>query len=107
VKNSFRNAEYRACILEEKNTSSKFCLIQSKKHAFHTVELRKAALSPYDDKRFLLNIQVLQKYLTKYCDLNVESLCPIRTKVAEYEQYILHHEIDFPMNLDNPSAPID
>jgi hypothetical protein len=37
-----------------------------------------------------------------------DSILPqIQTKVAEYEQYILNHDNDFPMNLDNPSAPID
>jgi hypothetical protein len=55
VKKNIRHAEYRACILDEKPTTSKFCAIQSRKHELHTVEIRKAALSPYDDKRYLLN----------------------------------------------------
>jgi hypothetical protein len=48
VKKNIRHAEYRACIFDEQPTSSKFCAIRITKHDLHTVEQRKAVLSPYD-----------------------------------------------------------
>ena len=60
VKKSFvskriRHADYRDCIFNEQPTTAKFCVIRSTKHKLHTLEITKAALSPYDDKRFLVN----------------------------------------------------
>jgi RNase P subunit RPR2 len=55
VSKVIRHKMYRDCLFNETPTSSNFFVIRSTKHELHTTEITKAALSPYDDKRYLLN----------------------------------------------------
>src|SRR6218665_1515524 len=52
---SIRHADYKKCLFEELPTSSTFHNIGSFEHGLHTTKIAKAALSPYDDKRYLIN----------------------------------------------------
>ena len=45
---------YRDCLLDEKTTSARFWTIRSFAHQITTYETNKTALSPFDDKRYLL-----------------------------------------------------
>ena len=55
VSNRISHDDYKRCIFEERPTSANFCLIRSTNHNVQTLEITKAALSPFDDKRFLVN----------------------------------------------------
>ena len=46
--------QYRDCLLNEKTTSARFWTIRSFAHQLMTYETNKTALSPFDDKRYLL-----------------------------------------------------
>lgn len=46
---------YKNCLVESKPTREKVYSILSKQHHLYTVELDKIALSPYDDKRYLVD----------------------------------------------------
>ena len=46
---------YKNCLVESKQTREKVYSIVSKQHHLYTVELDKIALSPYDDKRYLVD----------------------------------------------------
>lgn len=59
VKRSFvakciRHADYRRCLFDKQTTTAVFHNIGSHAHTLHTTKYRKSALSPYDDKRYLL-----------------------------------------------------
>ena len=58
VAKTIRHNEYKACLFDEEPTSSKFFVIRRNKHDLHTTEIPKAALSPYDDKRYLMKIVI-------------------------------------------------
>ena len=45
---------YRYCLLDEKTTSAQFWTIRSFAHQLTTYETNKTALSPFNDKRYLL-----------------------------------------------------
>ena len=45
---------YRDCLMDKKTTSARFWTIRSFKHQLTTYETNKTALSPFDDKRYLL-----------------------------------------------------
>jgi len=49
------HTDYRDCVFNEEPTTANFCVIRSSKHRLHTLEITKSALSPFDDKRFLVN----------------------------------------------------
>jgi len=55
VTKKIRHEDYRNCIFNEEPTTSKFRTIRSTRHELHTIEISKAALSPFDDKRYLVN----------------------------------------------------
>jgi len=55
VTKNIRHEHYARCLFDEKATSARFFTIRSRKHQLHTAEIVKSALSPYDDKRYLLN----------------------------------------------------
>ena len=60
VKRSFvskyiRHNEYANCLFDEETTNATFRNIRSIKHQLHTTEISKIALSPYDDKRYLVD----------------------------------------------------
>lgn len=51
---------YKNCLLNDEQTREKVYGIMSKKYRLYTIELEKIALSPYDDKRYLIdNINTL------------------------------------------------
>lgn len=51
---------YKNCLIKSEQTREKVHSIVSKHHNLYTVELDKIALSPYDDKRYLVdNINTL------------------------------------------------
>ncbi len=51
---------YKNCLVKSEQTREKVYSIVSKQHNLYTVELDKIALSPYDDKRYLIdNINTL------------------------------------------------
>jgi hypothetical protein len=49
-----RHEAYVQCLVEEKMTNSEFYSIRSHVHEMRTEKITKIALSPFDDKRFLL-----------------------------------------------------
>ena len=60
IKESFKrkhivHADYRECLLDEKMTRAQFVTIRSFDHSLVTIQTDKIALSPFDDKRFLLD----------------------------------------------------
>src|SRR6218665_1127272 len=54
VAKSIRHANYRDCLEKESTTLADFNNIRSIGHTVHSTNIVKAALSPYDDKRYLL-----------------------------------------------------
>jgi len=55
VAKSILHANYRDCLVKEEPTKAKFNTLRSIDHVVHTTNIVKAALSPYDDKRYLLD----------------------------------------------------
>jgi len=55
VTKKIRHEDYRNCIFDEEPTTSNFFTIRSTNHELHTLEISKVALSPFDDKRYLVN----------------------------------------------------
>src|ERR1043165_3942383 len=60
VKKSFvnkkvRHRDYVASLRDETSTMANFFTIRSLKHQLHATEIPKSALSPYNDKRYLIN----------------------------------------------------
>ena len=55
VSKYIRHNEYANCLFDEETTNAKFRNIRSIKHQLHTTEISKIALSPYDDKRYLVD----------------------------------------------------
>ena len=47
--------DYRDCLIEEKKFMHTMLTIQSFKHQLYTIKQNKVSLSPYDDKRYLLD----------------------------------------------------
>jgi len=59
IKKSFQkkhivHQQYKDCLMNEMTTNAKFWTIKSLNHQLTTYETNKIALSPFDDKRFLL-----------------------------------------------------
>ena len=55
VSKYIRHSDYRNCLFAEETTTANFFTIRSIKHQLHTTEITKSALSPYDDKRYLID----------------------------------------------------
>lgn len=49
------HAHYKQCLFGEEIRVSRMSQIRSYSHELYTIELHKVGLSPYDDKRYLLN----------------------------------------------------
>ena len=47
---------YHECLFDEQTTSATYFQIASSNHQLSTNKITKSALSPYDDKRYLLPI---------------------------------------------------
>lgn len=58
IKHELRHAMYRDVLLEEQVSRSTVRMIRSKKHELFSVVTNKLGLSPYDDKRFVLDDKV-------------------------------------------------
>ena len=56
VKKHITHDLYRQCLHHEMTTSATFHTIRSSVHQLKTLQLSKKALSPYDDKRYLLGV---------------------------------------------------
>ena len=75
IKKSFtwqhlRHTSYKECLFERKQTMVTMNDIRSEKHEIYSVKLNKIGLSPYDDKRFMLDDGISSfaygHYRTKY-----------------------------------------
>jgi len=55
VRENIRHQMYVDCLKHEKKTTASFFNLQSKNHVIATTKIVKDALSPYDDKRYLLS----------------------------------------------------
>src|SRR5688572_29954288 len=55
VSKYIRHCDYTNCLMDEETTTANFFMIRSRKHQLHTAEITKSALSPYDDKRYLID----------------------------------------------------
>ena len=55
IKKRLRHTHYRSCLFEEKLEFADMNQIRSYKHQLYSVHLNKIGLSPYDDKRFVLD----------------------------------------------------
>ena len=54
AKNHIRHRDYFRCLMEQVKTGASFYCIRSFNHQLKTVQIKKDALNPYDDKRYLL-----------------------------------------------------
>ena len=54
TKKYLKHELYQKCLFEEQCTNASFHCIRSSNHTLATVEIKKAALSCFDDKRYLL-----------------------------------------------------
>lgn len=61
IRNSLRHAMYKDVLLKEEVTYATMRTIRSHSHQLYSILVNKRALSPYDDKRFVLN----NKYSTR------------------------------------------
>ena len=58
IKQQLRHVMYRRALLDEKCTSVTMHIIRSRLHQLYSETVHKQALSPYDDKRFVLDDKV-------------------------------------------------
>ena len=56
IKKHISHFDYKNCLDHEISTSAQFCSIRSFNHTIKTINITKIALSPYDDKRYLLGL---------------------------------------------------
>ena len=54
TKNVLRHDDYKNCLLSRKQKMTSMKQIQSYSHNIFSIKLNKVGLSPYDDKRYLL-----------------------------------------------------
>ena len=55
TKRKLRHANYKECLFEKRQTMANMNQIRSEKHEIYSMKLNKIGLSPYDDKRYILN----------------------------------------------------
>ncbi len=55
TKRKLRHANYKECLLEKRQTMASMNQIQGESHEIYSIKLNKIGLSPYDDKRYILN----------------------------------------------------
>jgi hypothetical protein len=53
-KKKIRHDNYKTCLFDKKQTKASMNHIRSHGHKIYSIKLNKIALSPYDDKRFIL-----------------------------------------------------
>ena len=54
VKKSITHEDYKKCLFTGKEQLRKMNIIKSRRHEIYTEEVNKVALSPIDDKRYIL-----------------------------------------------------
>ena len=54
TKRNIRHAHYKDCLFDRKRTLASMKQIRSFKHQLYTININKIGLSPYDDKRYIL-----------------------------------------------------
>ena len=55
TKRKLRHANYKECLFEKRQTMVNMNQIRSERHEIYSIKLNKIGLSPYDDKRYILN----------------------------------------------------
>ncbi len=55
TKRKLRHANYKECLFEKRQTMATMNQIRSERHEIYSIKLNKIGLSPYDDKRYILN----------------------------------------------------
>ena len=55
TKRKIRHASYKECLFEKRQTIASMNQIRSERHEIYSIKLNKIGLSPYDDKRYILN----------------------------------------------------
>ncbi len=55
TKRKLRHTSYRECLFEKRQTMTSMNQIRSESHEIYSIKLNKIGLSPYDDKRYVLN----------------------------------------------------
>jgi len=55
TKRDIRHAHYKDCLFKKKRTINKMKQIRSENHELYTISINKIGLSPYDDKRYILD----------------------------------------------------
>jgi hypothetical protein len=55
TKRKLRHADYRECLFGKRQTMASMNQIRSESHEIYSNKLNKIGLSPYDDKRYILN----------------------------------------------------
>lgn len=53
-KREIRHQDYKTCLFEKQPQMARMNQIRSENHQLYTVTLNKTSLSPYDDKRYIL-----------------------------------------------------
>lgn len=88
IKKQLKHEEYKKCLFNQEQKSTQSCTIRSDKHQLFTRKISKLSLTPYDNKRYILEDGVstfayghhkimkkkLKKKLNKYKD-NEEPVC--------------------------------
>ena len=54
TKRMIRHQDYKSCLFEKRPQMARMNQIRSENHQLYTVTLNKTSLSPYDDKRYIL-----------------------------------------------------
>ena len=55
TKRKLRHANYKECLFEKRQTMASTNQIRSERHEIYSIKLNKIGISPYDDKRYILN----------------------------------------------------
>ncbi|CAB4017998.1 Hypothetical predicted protein [Paramuricea clavata] len=58
TKKKIRHDNYKTCLFDKKQTKTSMNQIRSYGHEIYSIKLNKIALSPYDDKRLILEYGV-------------------------------------------------
>jgi len=69
IKNTLRHAMYRQVLLDEEATHATMQSIRSKNHKIYSIKFNKLALSPYDDKRFVLDDKITTRAHGHYANI--------------------------------------
>ncbi|XP_028415651.1 uncharacterized protein LOC114544475 [Dendronephthya gigantea] len=55
TKRKLRHTNYKECLFDKKRTMASMNQIRSERHEIYSIKLNKIGLSPYDDKRYIIN----------------------------------------------------